>query len=301
MKRMLSALLSAVIAFSMSVPAFAEDTPMTDIQNEYYSETEYIAAEDMRTPYSSEELGEPIGQVIQTVYVRETFDDNGMILESRLMNKQEADDYKAEVAQRLRSGEQVRVAPNGMRSFPADDSTSEGELTITLTVSKSGSTGYKGKAEVQWTNGIWILPDGEERPSVGKDYLAITWGGKGELKQKSKSISGSYQFNQGDISFSQAKADSYAGYCWQFDESKWVLLTRYYTDSISANVVIDKTYDAKRDKETTMKLTYIHTFDKLSGSIEFSADSTGKAAAGVTLSTVKDQWQIQVDISGLVY
>lgn len=155
----------------------------------HYTETEYISYKDMYTPYS-EELGEPIGQVIQTVYVKETFDDNGMILESRLMNKQEADEYKAEVAERLRSGEQVRVAPNGMQSFPASDSTSQGELTITLTVYKFGATGYKGLAKAQWTSGVWILPDGEERPSVGKDYLAITWGGNGEIKQKSKSISG---------------------------------------------------------------------------------------------------------------
>ena len=300
MKRMLSILLSTVIVFSMSIPVLAEEMPTTDISEEYYTETEYISYKDMYTPYS-EELGEPIGQVIQTVYVKETFDDNGMILESRLMNKQEADEYKAEVAERLRSGEQVRVAPNGMQSFPASDSTSQGELTITLTVYKFGATGYKGLAKAQWTSGVWILPDGEERPSVGKDYLAITWGGNGEIKQKSKSISGSYQFDQGDISFSQARSDSYAGYCWQFDESKWVLPARYYTDSINANVVVDKTYTAKKDKETTMKLTYIHTFDKVNGTIKFSIDSSGVDAADVTLSTVKDQWQIQVDIPGLVY
>lgn len=82
MKRMLSILLSTVIVFSMSIPVLAEEMPTTDISEEYYTETEYISYKDMYTPYS-EELGEPIGQVIQTVYVKETFDDNGMILESR--------------------------------------------------------------------------------------------------------------------------------------------------------------------------------------------------------------------------
>ena len=75
MKRMLSILLSTVIVFSMSIPVLAEEMPTTDISEEYYTETEYISYKDMYTPYS-EELGEPIGQVIQTVYVKETFDDN---------------------------------------------------------------------------------------------------------------------------------------------------------------------------------------------------------------------------------
>lgn len=301
MKKVLSILLAVIMLLSMSTTAFAADVSTAANSADYYNETVYISAEDMIVPYSAKELGTPIGQVMQTVYVKETFNDDGTLLESRLMNKQEVDAYKAEIAGRLQSGELVQESSNGVRSFPADDNTSQGELTITLTVYDRGNNVYSGWADAQWTNGIWILPDGEERPSNGKDYLAITWGGNGQFKQQSKSISGSYQYDQGAISFSQAQANSYAGYCWQFDETTWSILTRYYADSIGAHIVIGKTYTTLKNKETAMRLTYIHTYDKLSGTIDFSIDTSGEAAAGVSLTTVEDQWQIQVDISGLIY
>ena len=301
MKKVLSIILSLVMLLSMSVTAFAAESPAQSNSTAYYNETEYISAEDMVVPINSEEPGTPIGQVVQTVYVKETFGNDGALLESRLMNKQEVDAYKAEIAERLLSGERVHESSNGTRSFPANDSTSQGELTITLTVYDRGNNVYSGWANAQWTNGIWILPNGEERPGNGNDYLAVTWGGNGQFKQKSKSISGNYQYDQGSISFSQAEANSYAGYCWQFAETKWNFLTRYYADSISANVVIEKTYDNLRNRETAMRMTYIHTYEKLSGNVEFSIDTSGVAAAGVSLTTVEDQWQIEVDIAGLIY
>lgn len=301
MKKVLSAVLTVIMLLSMSVSAFAADAPASASASAYYNETVYISAEDMVVPLNSEEAGTPIGQVVQTVYVKETFSDDGVLLESRLMNKQEVDAYKTEIAERLLSGERVHEASDGTRSFPSDDTTSQGELTITLTVYDRGGNIYSGWADAQWTNGIWILPNGEERPGNGKDYLAVTWGGNGQFKQKSKSISGNYQYDQGSISFSQAEANSYAGYCWQFDETKWNLLTRYYADSIRANVVIEKTYSTLKNKETAMRMTYIHTYDKLSGTVEFSIDKSGVTAAGVSLTTVEDQWQIEVDIAGLIY
>ena len=301
MKKILSAVLTVILLLSMSVSAFAIDAPASADISSYYCETVYISAEDMTVSPNSEELGTPIGQVVQTVYVKETFTADGVRVESRLMNKQEVDAYKAEIAERLSNGERVHEASDGTRSFPADDTTSRGELTITLTVYDLSCNVYIGRANAQWTNGIWLLPNGEERPDIGKDYLAVTWGGYGEFRQYSKNISGNYQHNQGSISFSQAVANSYAGYCWQFDEIKQTLLNNYYADTISANVVIEKTYATLRDRETAMRMTYIHTYDSLSGTIEFSLDTSGVAAAGVSLTTVEDQWQIQVDVAGLMY
>ena len=78
-------------------------------------------------------------------------------------------------------------------------------------------------------------------------------------------------------------------------------MIRYYADSIDADVTIKKTYKTKKNKETSMKMTYIHTFDKLSGTVNFEVDKSGAASAGVTLTTVEDQWTVEVDIPGVMY
>ncbi len=301
LKRFLALTLIILIFTTVEMVTYASEIPAIDDSGEYYSKTVYIAPEDMIVPFSVEEQGKPIGQVIKTVYVKERFNEDGILLESRLMNKAEVDAYKEAVEERCQRSEQIQTFSSKSSELIGEDYTTEGELTITFTVYDLGDNEYRGCANAQWTNGIWILPDGEKRPGNGKDYLAITWGGNGELKRKSKSISGNYQFDQGKISFSQAKSDTYAGYCWQFNETKWKSLIRYYADSIDADVTIKKTYKTQKNKETSMKMTYIHTFDKLSGTVKFEVDKSGAASAGVTLTTVEDQWTVEVDIPGVMY
>lgn len=100
------------------------------------------------------------------------------------------------------------------------------------------------------------------------------------------------------MSFSRATSDSYVGYVWQFNEKSGFLGKEM--EQAKATILIKKT-GTLEGKETNVKMTYIHTYSKVSGSVTFSMDSTGKAAARLTLTETQDQWQIAIDIPGIKY
>ena len=55
MKKIISIVLSLMMLLSMSVTAFAAESPAQSNSTAYYNETEYISAEDMVVPINSEE------------------------------------------------------------------------------------------------------------------------------------------------------------------------------------------------------------------------------------------------------
>lgn len=169
-----------------------------------------------------------------------------------------------------------------------------GKLSIFLVVYKDSSRNYYAYGTADWENGVYS--GGINGPAAGYDFLAITWGGGGELKNTDRSISGAYQYNQGNISFSRAQSDTYCGYCWQFNETKGA----YFADYIDCYAKLQKTYSTYKGKETNIRLTYIHTYQSTVGSISFQGGSSG-VAAGVSLSRCDKQWQIEIDVPGIYY
>lgn len=311
MKKIISMIMMLVLVFAnVSVVIAAEGGVSTPNEKaKYYNETTYYTKDALANLPAEEkvkpegETGELVAIAKQKVYVVEVRDKDGNVKESRLMNKEEADKYKKEKANKKENTGEGDFSLLALSGDPAYDTTSKGELTIKFWVFDRGNGEYSAYGDALWTNGTWVGTDGYSFPDVGDDFLAITWGGSGSFKQYSKTISGNYQHDQGSISFSQAKADSYAGYCWQFAETKSSFLSpTYFADEINSHIVIKKTYPTvDQNKETAMKLTYVHTYQKTVGSINFGIDSKGVAAAGVTLTNTADQWQIEVDISGLEY
>ena len=114
-------------------------------------------------------------------------------------------------------------------------------------------------------------------------------------KQTYKTIAGTY-YNGSSIPFSISDSDSYRGYCWSFEED-----TGFFgaTDILAA-VDIEKTYSTFKNKETNIKLTYLHTYQTFTGSASLTYGADGWAG-GITVDPIEKDWQIQVDVSGLEY
>lgn len=225
----------------------------------------------------------------QTVFVINTLSEDGEVKESRLMTNQEVAEYNARTTS-LSTRANTWVGEDG-------EEHQGGKLSIYLVVYKDSSRNYYAYGTADWENGIYS--SGENAPASGYDFIAISWGGDGELKNSSssdRSISGIYQYDQGNISFSRAESDTYRGYCWQFNEKSGA----YFADYIDCYAKLKKTYTTYQGKETNIRLTYIHTYQSSVGAVSFEGGSSG-VAAGVSLSSCDKQWQIEIDVPGIYY
>lgn len=305
MKKFLSCALALFLVFQCSGAAFALEN--NNQQDEYYYEQETSVGETALSIIDSSEAVkyfqdiqvmtgyELVSATTKSVYVMETVADNGEIIDSHLMNKKEVAEYK----EKLATNQTLLNSTRANTEVGSGDQTHQGnKLSIHLVVYKDSSTNYYAYGTADWENGVYI--SGVNGPDVGYDFIALSWGGDGELKSTASntSISGEYQYEKGNIDFSTSKSDSYKGYCWQFDEITG--FPKYFADYIDCYAKISKTYSASKGKETNVKLTYIHTYQSNVGSISFTGGTSG-AAAGVSLSSCANQWQIEVDVSGIKY
>lgn len=297
-KAILSMFLAFVVVMQLSITAFAQDN-VGEIKKNYYSEQETKLGAASISVIDSPEIAERYSRIQiekgfdlvsvtkQTVYVLETIDQNGNLSESRLMSEDEVARYKKHLDMNYKLMRNTWVGED-------NETHQGGKLSIYLVVYKDSSRNYYAYGTADWENGIYS--GGQNGPASGYDFFAITWGGGGELKTSDKSISGIYQYGQGDISFSRAESDTYRGYCWQFDEKK----SAYFADYIDGYVKLAKTYSSYKSRETNIRLTYVHTYQDTVGSISFEGGTSG-VAAGVSLSNCSNQWQIEIDVPSIYY
>lgn len=280
-KKFLIPCLVSLICLGGIVNVKADSMISNNLKENYYSEITYYTGDELKNiqPYNVEsEDGVLVGAVEKTVYVSEKKDDNGNIIDSHLMNEDEVKEYKKSLSTRD-------------SSHLGNDSTSRGRLNILIQLFREGSE-YRAYGNANWAIGAGTA---EQAPASGRDFVALTWGGGNNLVQTSKSLSVT-RHNGSAMSYSQAKADSYKGYCWSFDEST----SSGDMDSLQAIVKIKRVSSALKNLQTSMKFTYIHTYQSTTGSISFSGGTAG-SAAGVTLSSTSKKWQIEVDVPGIVY
>ena len=69
---------------------------------------------------------------------------------------------------------------------------------------------------------------------------------------------------------------------------------------LQAQVQIKRVSSSLKNKQTSMKFTYIHTYQSTTGSVTFGASSSGLAAS-VSLSNTANKWQIEADVPGITY
>ena len=68
----------------------------------------------------------------------------------------------------------------------------------------------------------------------------------------------------------------------------------------TCDVVLKKTYQELKYKETNAKFTYIHTYNNIKPSVSISLSGNGLAGS-IILSQDKNTWQMQIDVPALIY
>ncbi len=335
--------LGTAAAFALLKP---EPTSYTVSSEEggYYSETTYYLTEETYNGHAAKaakntgrqmsaastssaentEDEEFVVGATKTVWVKETTDEEGNVTESRLLNKDEVEELRS-AADNLNLGTDEDPEPTtpdavipyrpigggGGGNPETLIGTANGNLyllDISLKVVYNSSTEeYSATGQASWAEQlVWFENEYMAAEESSFDYLAISWGGNGELKAKSKSISGKYYDGDAAVKFSTAKSDAYAGYVWQFNEKEGFLGDEL--ENATANVTLVNV-GAKQNKETSVKMTYIHTYDKFNHTPTFSFGVNGDLNGMVTiekgvsvgLETVEDQWQIAIDVPNIEY
>lgn len=201
------------------------------------------------------------------------------------------------VGSRLLRSEEIESNNVSTYGYLGDASESKFSLDIDMYVI------YEPREEYYYVagNAYWnsqAVTNSEKNPeNSSDDFMGLTWGGDGELKVVDRSFEGEYRDGTA-ISASTKISDTYAGYCWQFREKTgfWGSAMRDAT----CDVVLKKTYQELKYKETNAKFTYIHTYNNIKPSVSISLSGNGLAGS-IILSQDKNTWQMQIDVPALIY
>lgn len=279
---------------------------------EYYSETTYYFSEDdyaerkqqraegqtsaastksvtVAEPAEQGQTGEFVGAAVKRVWVSETMDEHGTVVDSHLMTKQEV--------------EEMQRPQSSITTFSSEkvgtDKESQYYLDIDLSVYyDEAANQYTAEGNAYWDDQlVWAWESNKAAEEGYLDFFGFSWGGDKDLRCDAKEISGKYYDNNW-VSYAKATSDSYSGYIWQFHEKSGYMGKEMEYANASVLLTPVKEYQGE---ETNIRLTYIHTYGEVNGSVSISVDSNKTVAAEVTLSQTKEQWQIEVDIPRIMY
>lgn len=290
---------------------------------EYYSETTYYLTEKAYKKHLKETAkasnrksaakseissdGEFVIAATKTFYVYEASDEDGNITESRPLKKAEAEQFLSENSTEKEDGKlsaKAILPPNPIIRpqepvLIGKDNESLYNLSIEMSVVAEVDGSYTVTGTSNWKNVNKNLIDQDEvAEDKSLDFIGITWGGSGALCVNDKNNDiytyGQY-WNGNSVSFTRSNSDSYRGFVWQFQEK---------ADNSPMSFAITKLNlkktGAKQGNETNAKMTYIHTFDKISGTVSFTA-SLNDLAVGLAFSATDKHWQIEIDVPGINY
>lgn len=230
------------------------------------------------------------------VWFIENINENGIVTESRLLKKNEVEQIKNNSSVYANSGDDT---PMPRHPLIGGDAESAYYLDIDLYVYYNTiAHQYEVQACATW-EAILVFPwQGSSGAAEENhdDFIAVTWGGNGELCGTYDNIVGTY-YNNTAVTFIKDTSNSYSGFTWRFREKSGFLGKELESAiaSISLNYVGD--FD---EKETNVKMTYIHTYGEIGGSVTFGVNSQGYAAS-VNLSQTTQQWKVEVDVHGIEY
>lgn len=303
----LSALLVHITPTPTYVNAQTQEKYSIVSNDEYYAETTYFLTENAYqtsfintalaktnstqvTKSQSNDKDEFVLAISKKVCVYEQTDALCDVVESRLLTKDEITKYS--------TNKSVNVC-----SSSNDDIGSDTEymyyLTINMALTYNSSTmQYKITGTATWDDVlVWAWENNKAAEEFFHDYIGITWGGNDTLISSSQSISGIY-YGGNAVSFSKKTSNASAGYVWQFKEKSGYLGKEMKI--ATANVQIAKV-GALENKQTSARMTYIHTYGTINGSVSINVNSNATIAAGVTLSGTQKQWQVEIDVHGIEF
>jgi len=238
-----------------------------------------------------------IGATYQSVYVKETLDNNGNVTDSRLMTVSEVAKAKKEANRGLVLFDSIHqgITPNHPKQY---------KTTLSIVVYQDTDTNnyiVYGTADWDPFLGPWV--EGESSPARGLDFMGLTWGGNGEFKCPSSNAWFSAKYlNGNNIPYTTPIANGYSGYCWGFEEttSGFLGVGASPMTSGTSRVILEKTYSTYQNLETNVIFTYIHTWQAFSISPSIGVGLFGPSI-NLNLSTVPKQWNQQLNIIGLLY
>lgn len=290
-KKVVSTILIVAMAMSVGMPAFANDENVKPYESVKYYKTEeaitQLRSENdkvnnlLMAIESTEQNLKLIGVQVKEVYVLETKDEQGEIVESRVLNELEV--------QKLENTPELAI------SWIDGAGKDLEKLSFTL-AAYDDEEYYRLYGSAGWT-GYSALGDGEENPAKNNDFIAITWGGDNTLKcpTNGKSIYGIYS-DDTNIAFNSSKADSYKGMCWEFSELK----NNKYAEDIHVNITLEKAANPQ-NLETAANLIYVHTFKEAAISITGFVEIQEIPVPIISCSASNVYWEDSVAISGLIY
>ena len=300
-------LLSLLFITCFLKPTSVSDTFTIYSDDDYYSETTYYKNEEEfykktgsnNQKNSVKELNQTsdkkfVAGIEKKVWVGETYGNNGQSINSRLLKKSEVEYLSClEEQENLNSALLQSSATHSL----GGDKESYYALSIMLTADYYASTDYyKVSAFSTWDN-KYSSEGAKQMPGKDyEDYAGFTWGGEGTLQGSSYKMTGEY-VDLSALSAARCLTNSYAGVVWQFLEknsSNSPLRTASsYMHIIKVGEMLNKV--------TSVRFTYIHTYDVVKGSVSITINSNGTIAGGLTLSNTEKQWQIEVDLTGFEY
>lgn len=316
------------MAFALSYKPAADSYTIASEDGGYYSETTYYLTEEAFGEYESgkqaskpaaktmsassestseseQEVGEFVMGVAKSVWVMEELDEDGNVVDSQLLTKDEMDDYGISTMGVKRPWfDQVIIGGGGGGGYPDEeigsDSQSFYQLTIDAVVTyNKGTKEYSVDTDFSWESDWWTWPweADEEAESSNMDYIGITWGGDGTYHMESKQISGTY-YDNSDIEFLQCDAEPYWGYVWQFHEQKSFFAPEQAIKNASAKIDIKKVGEIE-NKDAKVRITYIHTYTKVDIGVTITIGEEETEAKIDFLQ--QGSWELVMTIDGLIY
>lgn len=312
------------LVLSLFITKANADTYTVYDDGEYYSETTYYLTKNAYNKHLEETEattadkksvtksavsaeGNDSKFVIATakkICVLETKDEAGNIIENRPLKKAEIERLTLE--EDKESHTQIKsTTALGIGGFdPADpydpysligkDNESIFYLTIELSVTQNNKTlEYTASGTSRWT-AVSHKPATEIPEERYFDYIGLTWGGEKNIHSTSFYTYAKY-LDGTDLPVSRKISDSTTGYVWQFYEKYNNSPMDYAVTSVNL-----KRDDERKNETTNVRMTYIHTYEEVNGSLSFSVNANG-AAASISFSTIQNNWQIEVDVYGIKY
>ena len=264
---------------------------------------------------SSREL---VSMSISECYVSESYDDNECI-DSHLMTKNEifnnskelyknnlcTDSLLYEICKDCYSSSQ---SPKLNSYFDTDTQTKYSKLTLVTSVwdmDESKGKRYVLAGHAYWNLGSAYSINKYNTPAVGQDYIALSWGGNFDYDNEGCIVTDDYYKSTSFLGVNKCNESAQAAIGWSFDDMLYLGNSEYtYASTVECAAELSKRSLEGKGNTTSAKCTYIHTYDKMNGSINFSVSTNAKGintGVGVSLSNVEKQWSLVSSVSGLYY
>lgn len=242
----------------------------------------------------------------KTVWVEEISDENGNVINSTLLSKNDLKEYFAEV-ESAENNSSPKIMPVVRKPITGEDipepvgndSTEKYRLSINISILyDKAEKEYLVDSNARWSSDT--LFDYAERcpePYI-RDYISLTWSGEERFYLSKMSTSGNYT-NGKEVQISQCRYDETSGIFWDFNEQNKTF--GGYAEKVNASVDLVKA----STKKTTIRFTYIHTYEEsnLLPSLHFNVGYDGKvyveAGLEAALQTEDKLWAIEVFVPNI--